>query len=105
MATVLVTGAGQAVAAAVLLVATALLVVAVPGLAIPGGWTLVALATVLGLFGPLFAAPQWLVDVSPIAVAPTLAGDSVEARGLVWLVVAVAAGATSEWCLLLRRRN
>lgn len=104
MATVLVTGAGQALAAAVLLVATALLVVAAPRLAIPGGWTLVALATVLGLFGPLFAAPQWLVDVSPIAVAPTLAGDSVEARGLVWLVVALAAGATAV-VLLLRRRE
>ena len=49
-------------------------------------------ATVLGLFGPLFGFPDWLVHLSPIAVAPDRStGDGVDVHGLWWLLLAVAA--------------
>jgi len=103
MQTVLVTGAGQAVAAAVFLVVTALLFVVAPRLTIPAGWALVAIGMLLGLFGPLFGFPGWLTDLSPIAVAPTYTGDRVDVRGLVWLLVAIVAGGAAAAGLLRRR--
>ncbi|WP_291050202.1 polyketide antibiotic transporter [Herbiconiux sp.] len=102
--TVLVTGAGQAVAAAVFLVLTALVFVVAPRLTIPAGWALVVVGMMLGLFGPLFGFPQWLTEVSPIAVAPTVAGPDVDLRGLVWLLLAIVLGGGAS-ALLMRRRE
>ncbi len=56
---VAVVGSGQVVAASVFLVLTALVFVIAPRLTIPLGWTLVLIAMVLGLFGPLFGFPDW----------------------------------------------
>ena len=103
MMTVLVTGAGQVAAASVFLVVTALAFVLVPRLTIPLGWTLVLVAMVLGLFGPLFQFPDWLVHVSPIAVTPTVDGDDVDLRGLWWLVLATGVGAAASLTLMRRR--
>lgn len=103
MRTVLITGAGQVAAASVFLVVTALLFVVAPRLTIPAGWTLVLVAMVLGLFGPLFQFPEWLVHVSPIAVTPLVDGEDVDLRGLWWLLVATAAGATASLALMRRR--
>ena len=58
MGDVAVVAAGQVVAASVFLVITALVFVLAPRLTIPLGWTLVFLAMVLGLFGPLFGLPD-----------------------------------------------
>ncbi|KRB36738.1 ABC transporter permease [Microbacterium sp. Root180] len=103
MTTVLVTGAGQVAAASVFLVVTALAFVLVPRLTIPLGWTLVLVAMVLGLFGPLFGFPEWLVHLSPIAVTPTIDGNDVDLRGLWWLVLAAGVGAAASLALMRRR--
>jgi len=100
---VLVVAAGQVLAASVFLVLTALVFVLAPRLTIPLGWTLVLLAMVLGLFGPLFGFPDWLIHVAPIAVAPTVTGDGVDVRGLWWLVLAVTAIGIAAGGLMRRR--
>ncbi|HWL79128.1 polyketide antibiotic transporter [Microbacterium sp.] len=103
MLTVVVTGAGQAIGASVFLVATALAFVLVPRITIPLGWSLVVLGMTLGLFGPLFGFPEWLVRVSPVAVTPIVDGDTIDVRGLWWLVGAVAVGAVASLGLMRRR--
>ena len=103
MRTVLVTGAGQVAAASVFLALTALVFVLFPRLTIPVGWTLVVLGMMLGLFGPLFQFPDWLVHLSPIAVTPLLDGDDIDVRGLWWLLLATGAGAVASLGLMRRR--
>lgn len=103
MQTVVVTGAGQVAAASVFLVVTALAFVLVPRLTIPLGWTLVLVAMVLGLFGPLFQFPEWLVHLSPIAVTPLVDGSDVDLRGLWWLLLATGVGAAASLALMRRR--
>ncbi|WP_109208968.1 MULTISPECIES: polyketide antibiotic transporter [Microbacterium] len=103
MRTVLVTGAGQVAAASVFLVITALAFVVVPRATIPLGWSLVLLGMMLGLFGPLFQFPDWLVHLSPIAVTPFVDGDEVDLRGLWWLVLASGVGAAASLSLMRRR--
>ncbi|MDW4572129.1 polyketide antibiotic transporter [Microbacterium sp. M3] len=104
MRTVLVTGAGQVAAASVFLVVTALAFVLAPRVTIPLGWTLVLLGMTLGLFGPLFQFPEWLVHLSPIAVTPFVDGDEIDLRGLWWLVLAAGAGAAAALGLMRRRQ-
>ncbi|WP_169583524.1 MULTISPECIES: polyketide antibiotic transporter [Microbacterium] len=103
MRTVAITAAGQVAAASVFLVVTALAFVLVPRLTIPLGWTLVLVAMVLGLFGPLFQFPDWLVHLSPIAVTPQVDGDAVDLRGLWWLLLATGVGAAGSLALMRRR--
>ncbi|WP_347977036.1 polyketide antibiotic transporter [Microbacterium sp. ProA8] len=103
MRTVVVVGAGQVAGASVFLVVTALAFVLVPRLTIPLGWTLVLLGMMLGLFGPLFLFPDWLVHLSPIAVTPTMVGDEVDLRGLWWLLLATGVGAAASLALMHRR--
>lgn len=98
-----VSGVGQIAAASVFLVLTALVFVLAPRLTVPAGWTLVLVGTVLGLFGPLFGFPDAVVNLSPIAVTPTVQGDTVDIRGLWWLVLAVAVGAAASFGLARRR--
>ena len=102
-AAIAVVAAGQMVAASVFLLVTALVFVLAPGLTIPLGWTLVFLAMVLGLFGPLFGFPDWLVHIAPIAIAPTVTGDGVALQGLWWLLFAIAAIAGAAAALMRRR--
>jgi ABC-2 type transport system permease protein len=103
MGDVAVVAAGQVVAASVFLVLTALIFVVAPRLTIPLGWTLVMLAMVLGLFGPLFGFPDWLIDIAPIAIAPTVTGDGVDVQGLWWLLLAIAALGAAATALMRRR--
>lgn len=84
-------GAGQALAATTFLAAAALLFVVLPRWTALGGWLLVFAGLVLGLFGPLFGAPDWLVNASPIAAAPTVADGGLVVRGGVWLLLASTA--------------
>ena len=104
MGDAVVVAAGQVVAASVFLVVTALVFVLAPRLTIPLGWTLVFLAMVLGLFGPLFGFPDWVVHVAPIAIAPTVTGDGVDLQGLWWLLLAIA-GIAGAAAALMRRRE
>jgi ABC-2 type transport system permease protein len=103
MQTVVVTGAGQVAAASVFLVLTALAFVLAPRATIPLGWSLVLLGMTLGLFGPLFGFPEWLVDLSPIAVTPFVDGDVIDVRGLWWLVLVTTVGAAASLSLMRRR--
>jgi ABC-2 type transport system permease protein len=98
-----VSGAGQVLAASVFLVLTALVFVLVPRATIPAGWSLVMLAAIIGLFGPLFQFPDAVTDASPFSVAPIPIGDSVDWRGVWWLILAIALGAAGSLALLRRR--
>ncbi|WP_103663503.1 ABC transporter permease [Microbacterium sp. CJ77] len=103
MRDVAVVGGGQIAAASVFLVVTALIFVALPRATIALGWTLVLLGMVLGLFGPLFGFPAWLTDLSPVGIAPLIEGDTVDARGLWWLLGATTVGAVGSLGLMRRR--
>ncbi|WP_223623739.1 ABC transporter permease [Microbacterium sp. EST19A] len=100
---VAVAGLGQVVAASVFTVLTALVFVLVPRATIGLAWTLVLVATMLGMFGPLFGLPEWTANISPFAVTPVVDGDGVDVRGLWWLVLAVGAGLAGSLSLMGRR--
>ncbi|MFJ6549349.1 ABC transporter permease [Microbacterium sp. NPDC091676] len=100
---VAVAGAGQALAAAVFAVLTALVFVLLPRATTAVAWSLVLLATLFGLFGPLFGLPDWTMNLSPFGVTPVVDGSGVDARGLWWLVLALIAGATGALTLMRRR--
>jgi ABC-2 type transport system permease protein len=102
--TIVVTAFGQLIAASVFLVLTALVFVLAPRATIAAGWTLIAVGSIFGLFGPLFGFPDWLADLSPLEAAPKVTTDGVELNGLWWLIVVVViAGAAS--ITLMRRRE
>ena len=100
---VAVAGLGQALAASVFTVLTALVFVLVPRATIGLAWTLVLVATMLGMFGPLFGLPEWTTNISPFALTPVVDGDGVDVRGLWWLVLAVGAGLAASLALMRRR--
>lgn len=99
----LVAGAGQLAAAAVFLVLTALVFVLAPRLTIALGWVLVLVALLLGMFGPLFGLPDWVTNLSPVAVTPVATTDGVDVKGLWWLLGVVAAGGVLALGLMRRR--
>jgi ABC-2 type transport system permease protein len=102
--TVLVAGLGQVAAASVFVALTALVFVLAPRLTFPLGWTVVAVAMVVGLFGPILGFPEWLTHLSPIAASPQLDGTEVDLRGLWWLI-AIAVGGSVAALVLMRRRE
>jgi ABC-2 type transport system permease protein len=103
MRDVAVVAGGQVVAASVFGVVTALIFVVLPRATIAVGWTLVLLGMVLGLFGPLFGFPEWLTNLSPVGVAPLMDGDTLDVRGLWWLLAALGVGAVGSLALMRRR--
>jgi ABC-2 type transport system permease protein len=103
METIVVTAFGQLVAASVFLVLTALVFVLAPRATIAAGWTLVALGSMLGLFGPLFGFPDWLARLSPLEAAPKVTTDGIELNGLWWLMVVIVIGAVAAIGLMRRR--
>ncbi|WP_043444902.1 ABC transporter permease [Arthrobacter sp. L77] len=100
---VVITGAGQIAAASVFIVVTAVIFVVAPRLTIPLGWALVLVSMTLGLFGPLFGFPDWVVELSPMGVTPTVTSDGIDVKGLWWLIAAVAAGGALALGLMRRR--
>lgn len=98
-----VAGGGQVLAGAVFLVATALVFVVAPRATIGVGWSLVLLAMLVGMFGPLFELPEWVVTLSPIGAAPVMSGTGLDPRGLSWLLPAALAGAAGSLVLMRRR--
>lgn len=65
---------------------------------VAGVWALFLVAVVLAELGPLWNAPQWLIDVSPFVHSPMLPGADVSTTGA-WplLAVAVALAAVGLW--------
>lgn len=100
---VAVAGFGQAVAASIFAVLTALVFVLLPRATTAVAWSLVLLAALLGMFGPLFGLPEWSANLSPFAVTPVVDGGGVDVRGLWWLVLALAAGGAAALTLMRRR--
>jgi ABC-2 type transport system permease protein len=98
-----VTGLSEMVAAAVFAVVTALIFVLIPRATIALGWSLLLLATLFGMFGPLFGLPEWTTHLSPFGVTPVLKGTTVDVRGLWWLVGIVAIGWAGSLGLMRRR--
>lgn len=103
MRVVTVVGLGQGLAACVFIVLTGLAFVLVPRGTIAAAWALLLLATLFGLFGPLFGLPEWTTRFSPFSVTPIVANGEVDARGTWWLVLVVAAGAAAALTLMRRR--
>jgi ABC-2 type transport system permease protein len=99
----LVAGAGQALAAAVFTSLTAIVFTLAPRLTIGLGWSLVLVAAGLALFGTIFGIDEDIVALSPFAAVPVPEGDGVDANGVVWLTVAVLAGAVASLALMRRR--
>ena len=75
-----------------------------PRLAVPAGWTVLAVAALLALLGPSLRLPQWLMDLSPFTHVPRLPGGTFSAAPLVWLAV-VAAGLTAAGLAAFCRRD
>lgn len=100
---VAVAGFGQAVAASIFAMLTALVFVLLPRATTAVAWSLVLLAALLGMFGPLFGLPEWSANLSPFAVTPVVDGGGVDVRGLWWLVLALAAGGATALTLMRRR--
>ena len=100
---VAVAGLGQAVAGAIFAVLTALVFVLLPRATTAVAWSLVLLAALLGMFGPLFGLPEWSANLSPFAVTPVVGGSGVDVRGLWWLLLALVAGGGAALALMRRR--
>ncbi|GAA4487800.1 polyketide antibiotic transporter [Microbacterium panaciterrae] len=100
---VTVVGLGQGLAACVFTVLTALVFVLLPRGTIGIAWALVLLATLFGLFGPLFGLPEWTTRFSPFSVAPIVSNGGADLRGTWWLVLVVAVGAAASLTLMRRR--
>lgn len=67
-------------------------------------WAVVVLFFLLGEFGPLLEAPQWLLDLSPFAHLPSLPGGEATAAPFVALT-AIAAAVGAAGLAGLRRRD
>ncbi|GAB6859257.1 ABC transporter permease [Microbacterium xylanilyticum] len=100
---VVVVGLGQGLAACVFTVLTGLVFVLLPRGTVGIAWALVLLATVFGLFGPLFGLPEWTTRFSPFSVTPIVSNGDTDLRGTVWLVLVVVAGAAASLALMRRR--
>jgi len=94
---------GQIVAASVFLVVTALVFVVAPRWAIAVGWSLVVLAAIVGLFGPIFGMPENVTWLSPVAAAPVPVSEGADVRGLWWLVGAIVFAGMGSLGLMRRR--
>lgn len=103
MGDVAVVAAGQLVAASVFGVLALLVFVLVPRLTVALGWVLVFVGMTLGLFGPLFQFPQWLIDLAPISAVATVSGDAVDLKSTVWFAVFVVVAGMLSLALMRRR--
>ena len=101
-----VLGAALAQLPAVLVVAglAVLLFGLLPESCAAGGWTALALAAVLLLFGPVLRLAQPVQDISPFTHVPKLPGGTVTAAPLAALTV-IAAGLAAVGLAGLRRRD
>lgn len=103
MRAVWITAWGQALAATVFLAVAALILVVLPRFTIGVAWTLVLLALLLGLFGPLFGMPDGVVSLSVVGVAPTVTSTGTDLRGGVWLALATVVALAAAFAAVRRR--
>lgn len=67
------------------------------------GWSIVGVAAIVGIFGPLLGAPDWLVDLSPFTHSPVPTGDDVDWSGGLWMIAAGLAAAALAVVSMRRR--
>ncbi|MBT2516708.1 hypothetical protein J7E29_04620 [Streptomyces sp. ISL-90] len=85
--------AAQLPACLVFLGLTLLVFAVLPRATIPLGWTLIGVAAVLGIFGPILQLPEWMTNLSPFTHTPVPAGDDTDWSGAAWMLgVGVVAG-------------
>lgn len=99
----LIAGAGQLLPAAVFVGLTALVFVLAPRLTIALGWTLVMLAAMIGLFGPLFGMDESTAKISPFASALSPTSDGIDVGGFWWILVASVSLVAVPLALMRRR--
>lgn len=104
MHSVWVVAGGQLLAAVVFGVIAALVFVLIPRFTIGLSWTLLLLGMTIGMFGPMFGFPEWLVKLAPISSAPTISGDEVDWQSGLGLALFALAGAALV-LLAMRRRE
>jgi len=108
VATALTSLLGAALAqlpAALAIAAVAVLLFGVlPGWCVPGGWAALAVAVLIGLFGPVLRLATWVLDISPFSHVPRLPGGAVSAAPLAWLA-AIAVALAAAGLAGLRRRD
>ena len=68
------------------------------------GWSAVALAGVIAVFGPPLLWPAWMMDISPFTQTPKLPGGTVSAEPLLWLC-GIAVALSVAGLAGLRRRD
>ena len=103
MRDVWIAAGGQVAAGGVFLATTAVVFVLLPRLTIPIGWGIVLLATTFGMFGPIFGAPDWLVQLAPIAITPEPTATGIDPRGFWWMLLALIGGVSAALTLMNRR--
>jgi ABC-2 type transport system permease protein len=99
----LIAGVGQLLPAAVFVGLTGLVFVLAPRLTVALGWTLLMLAAMIGLFGPLFGMDEQTAKISPFASALTPTPDGVDLGGFWWILVASIAFIALSLGLMRRR--
>jgi ABC-2 type transport system permease protein len=104
IATTLEAAVAQLPAALLLLGVTLALVAWLPRLTIPLAWTIVGIAAIVGVFGPILQAPQWILDLSPFTHSPVPGGDDADWVDGYWMlaIAVVTAGAA---VVSMRRRE
>lgn len=85
--------AAQLPACLVFLGLTLLVFVFAPPATIPMGWTVLGLAAIIGIWGPLLQMPEWVINLSPFTHSPVPAGEGADWTGGFWMLgVGIAAG-------------
>ncbi|WP_308798615.1 ABC transporter permease [Agromyces silvae] len=100
---VLEASAAQLPACLVFLGATLLVFVVLPHATIPLGWTLVGLAAIVGIFGPILQLPDWVTDLSPFTHSPVPGSDDADwTGGIVMIAIGAALGGAALWSMRAR---
>lgn len=100
---VLEAAVAQLPACLVFLSVTLLVFAWLPHATIPLGWTLVGLAAIVGVFGPILQLPDWVTDLSPFTHSPVPGGDDADWTGGIWMVaIAAVAGGAAVWSMRAR---
>ncbi|MDR5701436.1 ABC transporter permease [Agromyces aerolatus] len=100
---VLEAAAAQLPACLVFLGVTLLVFVLLPQGTIPLGWTLVGLAAIVGIFGPILQLPDWVTDLSPFTHSPVPGSDDADwTGGIVMVAVGVVLGGAAVWSMRAR---
>lgn len=100
---VLEAAVAQVPACLVFLGVTLLVFAWLPHATIPLGWSLVGLAAILGIFGPILQLPDWVTDLSPFTHSPVPGSDDADWSGGIWmLAIGAALGGAAVWSMRAR---